>query len=231
MKPREKHILEVHICGSKLAPSHGEFKCDDNIESIGMFDTRKHHVHSAVVSLLFTFFILLLWLVGVTAFIGPVTTLIVIPIERMVRLLSILVKDPVAYSNNEDYKQFISEDSVMMKNSSWTKDVLNGMETSFLMSTILRIGSLMKVGFGTAGVEIIRSNLQKSKKEHTTLGKDLFSIFMFCDIRQFTDATGMYSPYLLYSTHRCFFVVNNKLSCNLNPLIRMFTRGGVCVHE
>ena len=199
---REKHILEVHICGREQVPSHDKFKCEGSIQSTGMFDQRTYHVHSAVVSFFFTLFLLLLWLVGVTAFIGPVTTLIVFPIERMVRLLDILVKDPVAYSNNKDYKQFISEDSVMMNNSPWTKDVLNGMETSFLMSTILRIGSLMKVGFGTAGVEIIKGNLDKTK--HTTLGQDLnkfgstvSSIFMFCDIRQFTDATGMYNSSLL----------------------------------
>jgi hypothetical protein len=34
------------------------------------------------------------------------------------------------------------------------------METSFLMLTILRIGSLMKVGFGSAGVEIIATALR-----------------------------------------------------------------------
>ena len=38
-----------------------------------------------------------------------------------------------------------------------------GMETSFLMSTIVRIGSLMQVGFGTAGTEIIRSGLERGR--------------------------------------------------------------------
>jgi hypothetical protein len=38
-----------------------------------------------------------------------------------------------------------------------------GMETSFLMSTILRIGSLMQVGFGSAGTEIIRSGLERGR--------------------------------------------------------------------
>jgi hypothetical protein len=37
------------------------------------------------------------------------------------------------------------------------------METSFLMSTILRIGSLMQVGFGSAGTEIIRSGLERGR--------------------------------------------------------------------
>ena len=48
---------------------------------------------------------------------------------------------------------------------------MTGMETSFLMSTILRIGSLMQVGFGSAGTEIIRSGLERGRHKGRALYK------------------------------------------------------------
>jgi hypothetical protein len=57
----------------------------------------------------------------------------------------------------------------------------------YSMSTILRIGSLMKVGFGSAGVEIIRNNLEKGQSKHmlvlSSKGSRVSGIFLFCDIR------------------------------------------------
>ena len=47
--------------------------------------------------------------------------------------------------------------------------MMTGMETSFLMSTILRIGSLMQVGFGSAGTEIIRSGLERGRHKGRAL--------------------------------------------------------------
>lgn len=52
--------------------------------------------------------------------------------------------------------------------------LLLGMETSFLMSTILRIGSLMQVGFGSAGTEIIRSGLERGRHK----GKAIALLFL-----------------------------------------------------
>lgn len=52
----------------------------------------------------------------------------------------------------------------------------------------------MKVGFGSAGAEIIRNNLEEvGNKDVLALskkGRVHTCIFLFCDIRQFTDATG-----------------------------------------
>lgn len=55
----------------------------------------------------------------------------------------------------------MEEEDDVTRGSHWEKEVLQGMETTFLQTTMLRIGSLMSVGFGTAGVEIIRQYLLK----------------------------------------------------------------------
>jgi len=184
-----------------------------DIPTVGFFNQREELRSSALVEILSTLFIVLVWFFGVSAFAGPVMTLVVIPIERMVRLLSMLMLDPLGYQSTPRYKKFVSEEDEVSKNSRWTKEVLKGMETHFLMSTILRIGSLMKVGFGSAGVEIIRSSLQRGQSKNVlnldTKGSSVSCVFLFCDIRQFTDATESLQEEVFVFTNRIAAVVHS----------------------
>lgn len=185
-----------------------------NRTTTGVFSYRNERREQAVVSILSTIFILLVWFFGVTAFAGPVMVLVVIPIERMVRLLGMLTVDPLGYQSTARYKRFADEENEITKNTRWTKEILKGMETSFLMSTILRIGSLMKVGFGSAGVEIIRKNLEKGQNKNTLIlnsqGSTVSCIFLFCDIRNFTDATECLQEEVFVFTNRIAAVVHSN---------------------
>ena len=179
----------------------------------GLFVYRQERVDESTVELAATFFVLLVWFLGVTAFAGPIMTLVIIPIERMVRLLGMLMVDPLGYQSNLRFKKFMVEEDAIAKRSQWTKEVLKGMETSFLMTTILRIGSLMRVGFGSAGVEIIRNNLQKGQNKNLLIlnsqGSTVACIFLFCDIRQFTDATECLQEEVFVFTNRIAAVVHS----------------------
>lgn len=198
LRPRETYIVQI------TAPSG---------TTVGNFAFRNERVQQAWVSIFSTIFIILIWFFGVTAFAGPVMVLVVIPIERMVRLLGMIMVDPLGYENTGRYKRFMDEEDAITKNTRWTKEVLKGMETSFLMSTILRIGSLMKVGFGSAGVEIIRNNLEKGQSKNMLMlssqGSSVSCIFLFCDIRQFTDATECLQEEVFVFTNRIAAVVHS----------------------
>ena len=54
----------------------------------------------------------------------------------------------VGYDSTENFYRFTSEEEEIVKYTCWTIRNLKGMETMFLMNTIIRIGSLMKVGYG-----------------------------------------------------------------------------------
>lgn len=199
---RTREILNITICGS-----------DNEILTFGLFDNRETTHNGALVELFATVFIIFIWVVGVTAFAGPVMTLVVNPIERMVQLLSMLMKDPLGYQNSPQYQDFISNDNDISNNTMFTKDVLKGMETNFLMSTILRIGSLMKVGFGSAGVEIIRNNLERGGRKDVLFlnqgGQYVSCIFLFSDIRSFTDATESLQEEVFVFTNKIAGVVHS----------------------
>lgn len=185
-----------------------------NLTTTGVFSYRNERREQAIVSVLSTLFILIVWFCGVTAFAGPVMILVVIPIERMVRLLAMLMVDPLGYQSTSRYKRFVDEEDEITKSTRWTKEILKGMETSFLMSTILRIGSLMKVGFGSAGVEIIRKNLEKGQSKNmlvlSSQGSTVSCIFLFCDIRNFTDATECLQEEVFVFTNRIAAVVHSN---------------------
>ena len=58
------------------------------------------------------------------------------------------------------------------------------------MAAISRIGTLLQIGFGEAGAEIIASNLsQGGAIDPMVPGRKRTRIFGFTDIRGFTDAT------------------------------------------
>lgn len=198
---RDREVLQISIVDAS------------GLRTVGLFAYRNEMRDEALVEFCSTVFILLVWFFGVTAFAGPVMTLVVVPIERMVRLLGMLMLDPLGYQSTPRYKKFVAEEDELTKNTRWTKEVLKGMETSFLMSTILRIGSLMKVGFGSAGVEIIRNSLEPGQSKNMLIldskGSTVSCIFLFCDIRQFTDATECLQEEVFVFTNKIAAVVHS----------------------
>lgn len=57
-------------------------------------------------------------------------------------------------------------------------------------NAIIKIGTLLALGFGDAGSEIIVSNMARSGDVDPMIaGKKKWAIYGFCDIRNFTDAT------------------------------------------
>ena len=64
------------------------------------------------------------------------------------------------------------------------------METRILETSLLKICSLLAVGFGDAGAEVIADNIKSGGDLNPMIpGHKIIGIFGFCDIRQFTDAT------------------------------------------
>jgi len=77
----------------------------------------------------------------------------------------------------------------------------------------------LKVGFGSAGAEIIRNYLERSRSSKANLqlntcGSTISSIFLFCDIRNFTDITE--------SLQEEVFVFTNKIAGVLHSICNAY---------
>jgi hypothetical protein len=126
---REREKVQVSVTGSIYNAEVGNFVKKDDETTVGLFAFREERVNQAWVEICTTLFILFIWLFGVTAFAGPVMTLVVIPIERMVRLLGMLMMDPLGYQSTSRYKKFVAEENEITQYTQWTKEQLKGMET------------------------------------------------------------------------------------------------------
>lgn len=63
-------------------------------------------------------------------------------------------------------------------------------EPAILENMIIKIGSLLAVGFGEAGTDLIARNIENNGSLNVLIpGKKIMAIYGFCDIRNFTDAT------------------------------------------
>ncbi len=64
------------------------------------------------------------------------------------------------------------------------------METRILEASLSKLCSLLAVGFGDAGGEVIGNNIKSGGDLNPMIpGHKILGIYGFCDIRQFTDAT------------------------------------------
>ena len=93
-----------------------------------------------------------------------------------------------------------------------------GMETTILLSTITKIGGLMRVGFGEAGASVIAKNLSESNGGKLNLmgsGTMIRSIFGFCDVRQFTDTTECLQEEVMLFVNRIAHILHGiVVQCN-----------------
>lgn len=86
------------------------------------------------------------------------------------------------------------------------------METTVLEKTIIKVGSLLALGFGEAGAEIIGQNMKGSESAAINAmipGRRVEALFGFCDIRNFSDATEVLQDQVMVFVNRVAGVVHS----------------------
>ena len=143
-----------------------------------VFDDSSNSRNIAAFSLYTTIFVVFLLIAGTIVLSYDTDRLLIVPIERMVELVQKISANPLGV----EYKMLGAEDGFV-----------EGMETTTLLSTITKIGRLMRVGFGEAGADVIGRNMNSGvgggKLNLLGKGQKIESIYGFCDVRQFTDTT------------------------------------------
>eukprot|EP01040_Poterioochromonas_malhamensis_P011691 gene11691-12756_t len=161
------------------------------------YDQRSNSINSALFSIYTTLFIIVILIGGIYSFTLDVQNLVITPIEKLVALVKKIAQNPLGV----EYK--------MMGEDEGFKD---GMETTVLLTTITKIGGLMRVGFGEAGAAIIAKNLQESTNGKLNLlgsGTLIYSIFGFCDVRQFTDTTECLQEEVMLFVNRIAHILHS----------------------
>jgi class 3 adenylate cyclase len=143
--------------------------------SIAYFDNRGETQNTAGMNMLKTTFVMIILAGGILGVDRDAQKLVITPIRRMVNMINKLANDPLSKGDSSK--------------SGENEDEGNSYETHIIEETLGKVGQLMQVGFGAAGAEIIRQNLQSGSFDPMIKGKRITAIYMFCDIRRFTDTT------------------------------------------
>lgn len=150
----------------------------------------------SAMSLLLTAFVILLLGAGTMAFTADTNRLVIKPIEDMMKRVTEIGNHPLSTRPVSKVQN-------------------DGMETTFLLQTIDKIGNLMRIGFGEAGAQIIASNLRDSSDNKLNIdsilssGRGIVSIFGFCDIRNFTDTTECLQEEVMTFVNRVAHILHN----------------------
>ncbi len=169
----------------------------DDISTQIIYDQKSQSVITAEYSIYTTSFVVGLLLGGIYAFSSDVQALVIQPIEKLVALVKKIAANPLGV----EYKMLGADDGF-----------IEGMETTVLLTTINKIGGLMRVGFGEAGAAIIAKNLQESTNGKLNLlgtGTLIYSIFGFCDVRQFTDTTECLQEEVMLFVNRIAHILHS----------------------
>ncbi|GMH49042.1 hypothetical protein TrRE_jg13570 [Triparma retinervis] len=122
-------------------------------------------------SLIKTIIIVIGLSVAVILFSRDAETLVIDPIERMIKLVKKLADNPLASLYQDQ-----------------TEEGAEGFETNLLETTLEKISSLLQVGFGVAGAQIIQSNMGSGGDLDVMIpGKKITAVFGFGIMEEFTN--------------------------------------------
>eukprot|EP00440_Ansanella_granifera_P034699 gb/GFBE01037643.1/.p1 GENE.gb/GFBE01037643.1/~~gb/GFBE01037643.1/.p1 ORF type:complete len:958 (+),score=196.24 gb/GFBE01037643.1/:1-2874(+) len=177
------------------------------------FDIRPYNEQMALYSLLTTGFVMVLLLTGSLMFSSDANTLVINPVEQMIRRVKAIRDNPLIAMKMAD-EEFRAEEIKRSKQKRQTAGYANGakalfmdilscrcfskanpegpMETVILEKTIIKLGSLLALGFGEAGANIISHNMKGSDTAGVNAmvpGTHVDCIIGVCKVLDFSTAT------------------------------------------
>lgn len=205
---RPQEVIEVFdICmeSYKITPET-TVNTDLSSNCYAVFENKLPLRFAAVMNLMKTLFICIVLGGGIMCFTKDTYDIVLDPITKMTKKIKFLSKNPIAamqqnlnerdVEEEENFKLGIEGITFLTKKAigccTYNKKKGIPMETTILEKTISKISSLLALGFGEAGAEIISTNMSKGEDGDINpmiAGKKVMAIYGFCDIRNFTDAT------------------------------------------
>uniref|UniRef100_A0A7S2PY98 Guanylate cyclase domain-containing protein n=1 Tax=Zooxanthella nutricula TaxID=1333877 RepID=A0A7S2PY98_9DINO len=171
-----------------------------------VFDVRSLIEWEAILGMVQTVFVVIVLAIGALLFSRDVDKLVLLPIERMISKVETIRHDPL-YAIRLGDLQFQDDRRrlgvhrasipMLMKRKGKHRDRSSAskkqatMETKILENAIIKLGSLLALGFGEAGSEIIGQNLDDDNATVNAMipGHKVEAIYGFCNIRNFTTTT------------------------------------------
>lgn len=168
-----------------------------------VFDIRSLLMWEAVLGITQTFFVVVVLAIGALFFSRDVDKLVLLPIERMISKVETIRQDPLYAIQLGNEKMKGETDNLPARSDQLTRrgrlkarrareEMKKAtLETKILENAIIKLGSLLALGFGEAGTEIIGANLDDDNASVNAMipGSKVEAIYGFCAIRSFATVT------------------------------------------
>ncbi len=217
-------VFDICMDSSKIT-AETTLQDDPTSNCYAVFENKTPLKFASVMNLMKTLFICIVLGGGIICFTKDTHDLVLEPITKMTKKIKFLCKNPIAamqqnLNDNDDTE--INEKLgiyVLTKKAlaccTYNKKKEIPMETTILEKTISKISSLLALGFGEAGAEIISTNMSKGEDGDINpmiAGKKVMAIYGFCDIRNFTDATEVLQEKVMIFVNEIAEVVHEIVS-------------------
>ena len=196
MKPRaDKNVVQYQ----EVIPEASCLDPQDSDTCNALAITYVDYSEKSILNIIKTVIVMGIIVYGTLNFQRDAQSLVLTPINRMVNVVHTLSENPLA--NTSALQDLTRLDS---KENSETENY----ETILLEKTILKIGSLLQIGFGAAGASIIGKNMKAGALNPMVPGKMIISIYGFCDIRKFTDTTECLQEEVMVYVNKLGYIVH-----------------------
>lgn len=160
------------------------FNQDENGPTLITYSNKTHAKYIGYVGIVRSFLLISIIMLFFIKFEKDIKELIVDPLEIMLEIVDNVAKDP----NNAKNVKEIQKGGIKklaMKLNQLTQN-LETYEIKTIQSSIIKISALLSTGFGEAGCQIIKQNLDsKQSLNYIHRGKRVYGLFGFCEIRNF----------------------------------------------
>ena len=182
---------------------------------VAVFDSRFNTKKYCIMNIIRTIFSLSIFFCGFMIFLVDINNTVLSPIENMTLKIENMSKNPISTLENPG-TEIIKKKGINISCLQNSKDGYQMFESQILESKISKICSLLSLGFGEAGSQIISSVLQEgSNVEMNPIipGKKVFGIYGFCDIRNFTDTTEVLQEQVMIFVNQVAEIVH-EITCD-----------------
>lgn len=173
MLPGQKHLIWKHDKIDYRDYRSQEFVFTSQSEEknglfiLAVYDKRWQIELSAALGLVQTAGVCIILTLGAYIFTKITNDLVIEPIENMVERVKKITNDPLSAIQEEEERILIEimkhqdeEDFEFDEDENfYKKDEKNPMETEILEQTLYKIGTLMAIGYGEAGSQLIAANM------------------------------------------------------------------------
>ena len=143
--------------------------------------------------------------------------LVINPLEKMVLNVRKISRNPLQASELVEQELDYKENLEKNDRGAWEEYMeANEYEPAVLEKIIVKIGTLLAIGFGEAGSDIIAINMKRSGTVDPMMeGVKIVAIFGFCDIRHFSDVTEVLKKDVMVFVNEVAEIVHNLVNEHL----------------